>query len=101
MPTTLQQIRTRARSSYRRRSECYEYDNDRFRFNVGPMNIVCSHCGAHLWINENKALCCANGQVRLPPIPEAPPVLRELLTENSARSKSFRERIRAYNASST
>ena len=45
---------------------------DTERFDLGPMNIVCKHCGALKWKAENKALCCANGQVQLPPIPDQP-----------------------------
>ena len=92
MPSRLWQLRHRRRLSL-------QNNQDHERFDVGPMNNVCRHCGALLWKQENKALCCANGQVMLPPIPEAPPLLEELLTGNSSRAKTFRQRIRSYNAS--
>ena len=58
------------------------------------MNIVCGFCGAKRFGPEIKSICCGNGQVQLPPIPEAPPPLKQFLKE-----KSFREKIRGYNQS--
>ena len=56
------------------------------------MDNVCGHYGAKRFATENKSICCANGQVQLPAIPEAPPPLKQFLKE-----KNFKEKIRAYN----
>lgn len=62
-------------------------------FDIGRMNTVCTHCGAKRFKNENKSICCANGQVELPPIPDAPDLLKALLMD-----KEFKDKIRSYNA---
>ena len=41
------------------------------------MDNVCGHCGAKRFATENKSICCANGQVQLQAIPEAPPPLKQ------------------------
>jgi len=44
-------------------------------------------------------ICCSHGKTsQLPSFDEPGPVLHELLTSPDARSKSFRNHIRSYNA---
>ena len=81
----------------RRRRQRYQNDavrNEDAYFDVGPMNIMCKYCGAKRFKDENKSICCANGQVELPPLPEAPEPLKSLL-----RNRHFQDKIRSYNAS--
>ena len=35
--------------------------------NIGGMTKTCHYCYAKLWPTETSSLCCANGQVNLPP----------------------------------
>ena len=43
--------------------------------------------------------CCANGNVKLPPLKDPPDLLKNLLTGNTQRHKQFCDNIRAYNSS--
>ena len=45
--------------------------------------------------------CCANGNVKLPPLKDPPYLLKNLLTGNTQRDKQFCDNIRAYNSSLT
>ena len=56
----------------------------------------CEVCGALLWQGErtNQTPCCADGQVRLRPLPNAPDPLCTLMTKNA-----FKQSIRSYNNS--
>ena len=40
--------------------------------NIGGMTKTCHHCDAKLWPTETSTLCCANGQVSLPPLQTLP-----------------------------
>ncbi|KAF8077404.1 hypothetical protein N665_1040s0008 [Sinapis alba] len=66
--------------------------------------VECSQCGALLWTSESTGtdfrsgklrftICCNQGQVKLPPIKQPPPVLDDLL-----KHCWFRSAIRIYNA---
>ena len=57
------------------------------------LNTICIHCGAKRFKGENKSIFCANGQVELPPIPEAPQLLKYLL-----KNKEFQDKIQSYKA---
>ncbi|KDR69847.1 hypothetical protein GALMADRAFT_214918 [Galerina marginata CBS 339.88] len=75
--------------------------------NLGPMNTVCSHCGALHWMaerlsssthNNNKfGKCCLQGKIQLPPLHNPPPELDLLFKGRDDRSKLFRDHIRQYN----
>ena len=69
---------------------------------------VCKKCGSCNFPGEaigtgatlHYAICCHNGKTKnLPDFPEAPPVLKRLLTDGRRDARSFREQIRQYNAS--
>ncbi|XP_057310253.1 uncharacterized protein LOC130648232 [Hydractinia symbiolongicarpus] len=64
---------------------------------AGEFNIVCEHCGAIKFNNENHFKCCHNGKVALPAILQFPAEIRELLSNDSAQAKQFRKYIRVYN----
>lgn len=78
-------------------------------FSLGPMNVICIHCGAlHFaaevktkgWKGENRAVfndCCNLGKVQLPSIKEHPTVLRNLLEGKHGMSSNFIKNIRKYN----
>ncbi|WZZ74526.1 hypothetical protein YC2023_085896 [Brassica napus] len=62
-----------------------------------------------MWYNEriNKrrvsvppefSMCCMHGKIELPPPPQLPQVMIDLLLNGDTRSKNFRENIRAYNS---
>ena len=73
---------------------------------VVPINTVgvrdpqeaCPHCGALLWPEEQSSLCCAGGKVQLEPLPDPPPTLRQLWTEDSTEAKIFRRHSRQLNS---
>src|SRR5205814_6424092 len=75
---------------------------------LGLMEQTCPHCGALHWLAERSTnssilnprwqLCCQNGEVDLPPMPEPPPFLRHLFEDNDDTSKHFRQNSRRYNA---
>ncbi|EGG08773.1 uncharacterized protein MELLADRAFT_104602 [Melampsora larici-populina 98AG31] len=81
-------------------------------YNIGECNNICEHCGAAHWLKEKVAakgitspahysMCCRGGQVELPQhyfnFPPVPEFLQDLLTEDDAVSRRFRDNIRAYN----
>ncbi|CAN6876066.1 unnamed protein product [Brassica oleracea] len=66
--------------------------------------LECPSCGALVWQSESTerdprtkelrfTICCNQGQIKLPPMRQPPPVLEKLL-----QCKQFRETIRVYNA---
>uniref|UniRef100_A0A0D3A349 Helitron helicase-like domain-containing protein n=1 Tax=Brassica oleracea var. oleracea TaxID=109376 RepID=A0A0D3A349_BRAOL len=66
--------------------------------------LECPSCGALVWQSESTGrdprtkelrftICCNQGQIKLPPMRQPPPVLEKLL-----QCKQFRETIRVYNA---
>ncbi|XP_057292374.1 uncharacterized protein LOC130619401 [Hydractinia symbiolongicarpus] len=64
---------------------------------AGEFTIVCEHCRAIKFNNENHFKCCHNGKVALPAILQFPAEIRELLSNDSAQAKQFRKYIRVYN----
>lgn len=66
------------------------------------MNIICPHCGALHWRDEETdkhdfSSCCSAGKTVLPPLPDPPPQLRELYVGQSPQAKEFRNNIVQYN----
>ena len=71
------------------------------------MNVECPDCHAlHFMLekltNSSKrepkfGVCCLQGQIRLPPFSEPPPLLHKPLTSSAPRAQKFREGIRQYN----
>ncbi|XP_048615648.1 uncharacterized protein LOC125588375 [Brassica napus] len=66
--------------------------------------LECPSCGALVWQSESTgrdpitkelrfSICCNQGQIKLPPLRQPPPVLEKLL-----QCKQFRDTIRVYNA---
>jgi hypothetical protein len=78
------------------------------RHSLGPMNVECQHCHAlhfdcEKLIKSTRAVskfgsCCLEGQIRLPPFPQAPAALRNLLCGRSPLAREFKANIRQYNA---
>lgn len=48
------------------------------RFDIGPMDFPCSHCGAFKWAQE-KTNCCKQGGMEMDSFPEPPRFLKRLL----------------------
>lgn len=75
------------------------YEEPTNRFSLGPMNVECQHCHALHWDAEKLTasphneprfgLCCLQGQVKLPPFPQPPVLLRNLLCGISPFSETF------------
>ena len=78
---------------------------------LGFLNIVrnqCPSCKALHWLDERLSdsskirpkfgMCCYNGKISLPSLPQPPPELYWLLTTEDPRGRSFRDHIRNYNA---
>jgi hypothetical protein len=83
------------------------YQEPAGRHSLGPMNVECPHCHALHWDKEKLTAslnnikfgqCCLQGQIQLPPFPEPPPTLKNLLCGISPFSNTFREHICQYNA---
>lgn len=64
---------------------------------IGPRDTPCQHCGALRWRGERTGLCCADGKVMLDPLPEPPPLLRQLWTADTLEARTFREHARRLN----
>jgi len=63
------------------------------------MTIHCVQCGAAKWDKEPPALCCSSGKVRLPRLADPPPLLKQLMNDETIEARHFRRHIRKYNAS--
>ena len=77
---------------------------DVFTFTCGPMNVVCSACGAlHFQKERNSkrlfSMCCSKGQVQLAPLVEYPEYFRELLSDGTPQAKHYYKNIRYYQLS--
>ena len=57
------------------------------------MDVQCVHCGAKRYKEEPSGICCSNGKVSLPLIPNQPDQLRSLIVGD----QDFRQKIRKYN----
>ena len=67
------------------------------RFQLGPLDVKCTHCGSVSFRNEKRYSCCQNGKVVLNPLSPYPVELEHLLTADSDDAKNFRKYIRKYN----
>ena len=71
------------------------------------MTAPCPACGALHWLaeclsNSSKTsprfgTCCKQGKIRLPPLRDPPPALRQLYTDETPVARHFREEIWRYN----
>ncbi|GBO25852.1 hypothetical protein AVEN_210477-1 [Araneus ventricosus] len=66
---------------------------------IGSMSSKCTFCGALKFEAEASGLCCSNGKVSLPELPELPEPLKSLMEGNHPKSKEFLSMIRKYNSS--
>ena len=66
--------------------------------NIGGMTKTCHYCDAKLWPTETSSLCCANGQVNLPPLQTLPQPLHQLFVGDTAESRCFQNNSRSYNS---
>ncbi|GKD77876.1 hypothetical protein Tco_1340497 [Tanacetum coccineum] len=76
----------------------------------GDPTFECSSCGALLWYaesmrgatnacSESYSMCCGRGKVELTnEVPEPPPLLKELITNQHPKSANFIDNIRRYNS---
>ena len=56
---------------------------------IGPMEIMCDHCGALKFAGETPGLCCLSGKVKLPLLPSLPEPLHSLLRGETPESRHF------------
>ena len=76
----------------------YGYANHR-SLDLGRMTVLCKFCNALKWKGERPGLCCLNGKIAIPVLPEPPQPLKDLLSgqpENDAQH--FLKSIRRYNS---
>ena len=77
--------------------------------NLGAMVLMCTLCHAQFWLPEKVSKspnlhprfhgCCSAGKVLLPPLPNPPEELRNLLDNQQTReARKFRQHIRKYNS---
>lgn len=66
------------------------------RCDFGEMDYVCPYCGARFWqMERNKTNCCQKGKIKVVPLTEYDPILKDLLLNDS----KFRQNILSYNSS--
>lgn len=73
-----------------------DYQNHRL-IQIGSMDQVCACCQAFKFSNESAGICCANGKLRLPVLPQPPEPLLSLLSGYTAESNHFLKNIQLYN----
>ncbi|GBN36889.1 hypothetical protein AVEN_32255-1 [Araneus ventricosus] len=66
---------------------------------IGSMSSKCTICGALKFEAEASRLCCSNGKVSLPELPQLPEPLKSLMEGNHRKPKEFLSMIRKYNSS--
>ncbi|GBM40432.1 hypothetical protein AVEN_191984-1 [Araneus ventricosus] len=66
---------------------------------IRSMSSKCTFCGALKFEAEASGLCCSNGKVSLPELPQLPEPLKSLMEGNHPKSKEFLTMIRKYNSS--
>ena len=69
-----------------------------FVTNRGGFTNICQWCDALRFPGERESICCQKGKVRLPPVPEPTPILKNLLEDKDPRSKVFKKHIIAINS---
>jgi len=84
------------------------YHDPASRHTIGPMDVECPKCHASHFKNERLTrstrnnpkfgMCCLTGQVKLDSLLEPPLTLKNLLIGVTPLSRTFREKIRQYNA---
>ncbi|GBL72654.1 hypothetical protein AVEN_178961-1 [Araneus ventricosus] len=84
--TVRRSIRNEADNRRRPKRVCIRNDVD--EHNCGTMSEQCGFCGAVYWKEDKNTAhkytkCCHDGKVQLPTFPDAPELLKALLTENS------------------
>lgn len=65
---------------------------------IGPMDVVCEHCGALKFSGETPGLCCFSGKVKLPSLTPPPEPLHSLLLGETSESRHFLSNIQKYNS---
>jgi hypothetical protein len=64
-----------------------------------PVNIICPYCNSFLFKGERSSLCCRNGRVHLPPLPEYPEAIWNLYFQNGTDGTFIRDNSREINQS--
>lgn len=64
---------------------------------IGPMNVICPHCGARKFKGEPPSICCNNGKIKLEAFPKPPQPIMDLWMGTDARSRIFRQHSRTIN----
>ncbi|GBN14258.1 hypothetical protein AVEN_174904-1 [Araneus ventricosus] len=99
--TVMRSIRNEADNRRRPKRVCIR--NDVEEHNCVTMSEQGGFSGAVYWKEEKNTAhkytkCCHDGKVQLPAFPDAPELLKALLTENSPDAKNYQQRIREYNS---
>jgi len=103
-PRTINQVNRHRRQ---RRDIALLPPNRVHRHDCGNMDVVCSSCGALLFVGERVSgsskqnprfqLCCKEGKILLPTIDRPPEPYMDLLLSQDPNGKHFRNFIRTYN----
>ncbi|XP_014768871.1 uncharacterized protein LOC106868220 [Octopus bimaculoides] len=81
----MQRQRVRRHTSVQNRVIAHEFE----QFDIRELNIMCEHCGALRFRNENNS-CCHNGKVNVPALQPYPEILKILFEGNDQESVSVR-----------
>lgn len=65
---------------------------------IGPMDVVCDHCGALKYSAETPGLCCLGGKVKLPILTPPPEPLYSLLRGETPQSRHYLANTQKYNS---
>ena len=57
----------------------------------------CEHCDAKLFAKESRGICCKNGKLILPSLPELPRQLQQMYDSREPSAQRFRKNSRMYN----
>jgi hypothetical protein len=74
-----------ATSAYLRCGPFEQFDSSVLRHDIGSMTVVCEKCYALRFQCERPNFCCNDGKIDLPRRKAPPPVLRELMEDQSQR----------------
>ncbi|CAG5037798.1 unnamed protein product [Parnassius apollo] len=64
---------------------------------IGPMDVVCQHCGALKFAGETPGLCYLSDKVKLPLLVPQPEPLCSLLSDETPESRHFLAKTQKYN----
>lgn len=100
---TVEEREVRLNFRRQRKTQGLAVEVDVNEHDCGSLTYHCNFCQALYWKEEENSKkkitrCCHDGKVSLPSLCEAPNILIDLMSGDSAEAKNFRQHIRSYNA---